>query len=274
LRHLLGLAPMGVHAQHGELVASEPGGGVARAQQRREPPRDGAQDLVAGGVAEAVVDGFEVVEVAEQHRQAGAVTAGSPEALFEPVGEQCPVGQPGQRIVQRLMRHPLLQLDPLAGVLHVHDQVRRGAASVAYRRRGDLREQVVPVGVLEPAIDLHPRFGVDVRQRGTRSLCLGQVVRVGEGEQVFADQLGVGAAEHVAQRRVDPQQLAGRGGDRHADRGVAERTPQVATGGLQLPFDPLALEPPLRRLPLHRDPVGVHTGFVLQRTDPELHPER
>jgi hypothetical protein len=52
--------------QHGELVAAEAGGGVGRAQAPLEPAGGGHQELVAGGVAEAVVDVLEVVQVDEQ----------------------------------------------------------------------------------------------------------------------------------------------------------------------------------------------------------------
>ena len=51
-----------------ELVAAEPGDGVAGAGHDLEPLGDGHEQLVALGVAEPVVDGLEVVEVQEQDR--------------------------------------------------------------------------------------------------------------------------------------------------------------------------------------------------------------
>ena len=51
--------------QDGELVAAEPGDRVRRADGVQEALRHLAQDRVAGRVAEAVVDGLEVVEVDE-----------------------------------------------------------------------------------------------------------------------------------------------------------------------------------------------------------------
>ena len=53
--------------QDRELVAAEPGRGVGAAQHRLEPGRDVDEEPVADGVAEAVVDGLERVEVDEQH---------------------------------------------------------------------------------------------------------------------------------------------------------------------------------------------------------------
>ena len=60
----------------------EPRDGVVGPQRGFEPARDRHQQLVAGGVAEAVVDDLEAVEVEEQHRRAasrggGAGRAGS-----------------------------------------------------------------------------------------------------------------------------------------------------------------------------------------------------
>jgi hypothetical protein len=52
-----------------ELVTTHPGDRVRRPDAVGEPPSDGAQQLVADGVAESVVDTFEIVEVAEQQRQ-------------------------------------------------------------------------------------------------------------------------------------------------------------------------------------------------------------
>ncbi len=61
-----------VPAEDGEFVAGETGDGVVRADGVLEPGRDCAQELVAGVVAEGVVDGFEAVEVDEQDADAGA----------------------------------------------------------------------------------------------------------------------------------------------------------------------------------------------------------
>ena len=98
--HALGddrrLARVGdVLEQHGELVAAHARDGVARAQRRVEPQRDGLQQLVAGLVAERVVDDLEAVEVEEQHGGAGprAAAARAPQRLLEPVEEQRAVRQ-------------------------------------------------------------------------------------------------------------------------------------------------------------------------------------
>ena len=58
-----------------ELVAAEAGDGVGRAQARLHALGHLGQQPVAGGVAEAVVDALEVVEVEEQHGDAAAGAA-------------------------------------------------------------------------------------------------------------------------------------------------------------------------------------------------------
>ena len=105
--------------QHGELVPAQAGRGVAGAQASLEPPGRGHQQLVAGGVAEAVVDVLEVVQVDEQHGQVGLVGTG--QGVLDPLGEQGPVGQAGQAVVERLVDElglQLLAVGDVAGVQH------------------------------------------------------------------------------------------------------------------------------------------------------------
>ena len=62
------------------------------------------QQLVAGVVAERVVDLLEAVEVHDQHGHAAAVAAARPRGrVLDAVAEQRAVGQAGERVVQRLV---------------------------------------------------------------------------------------------------------------------------------------------------------------------------
>jgi hypothetical protein len=91
--HHLGLQPAPVVLQqHGELVAAEPRHGVRRADARRQARGDGAQELVAGGVADAVVDRLEPVEVDEAHAQIGLATGRHVERVLQAVQEERAVG--------------------------------------------------------------------------------------------------------------------------------------------------------------------------------------
>ncbi len=95
-------------AQHRELVAAEARDGVARTHSCPEPGPDGAQQGVAGAVAEAVVDDLEPVEVEEQHQRPPVTALGAAQRPREPVEERVPVGQVGERVVVGLVREPPL----------------------------------------------------------------------------------------------------------------------------------------------------------------------
>ena len=67
------------------------------------------QQLVAGGVTEAVVDVLEAIEVDEQH---GEAVVGMPDAAghrpLEPLHEQHAVGQLRQGVVNRVVHQPVV----------------------------------------------------------------------------------------------------------------------------------------------------------------------
>ena len=86
--------------QDPELVAAEAGDDVAGAQVGAQPRRDGAQQGVAGVVAEAVVDELEVVEVEEEDPDRRAGDRGAAERVVDRVDEAEPVGQAGEGVVE------------------------------------------------------------------------------------------------------------------------------------------------------------------------------
>ena len=67
-----------VLAQDRELVAAEAGDGLVPAQRVPQPLGDREDQLVAGRVAEAVVDHLEAVEVEEQHGDVAPAAALQP----------------------------------------------------------------------------------------------------------------------------------------------------------------------------------------------------
>ncbi len=89
--------------QDGELVAAEARGGVAGADARAQALADLEQDPVAGGVAEAVVDRLEVVEVDEDDGQADVVAAGAGDGVADALDEQRAVGEARDRVVEGLV---------------------------------------------------------------------------------------------------------------------------------------------------------------------------
>ena len=143
--------------QDGELVAAEAGDRVGRAHRRLEPPRDLLQDRVAGRVAEAVVDGLEVVEVDEHDADRRASATRAHDRVLDAVGEQRAVGEARDRVVERLVRELVLERLALADVAAVQDD----AADVLVLEQVrvlDLELEPGAVAMLERALD-HVRLG-------------------------------------------------------------------------------------------------------------------
>jgi hypothetical protein len=74
-----------------------------------------------------VVDVFEPVQVAEEHSYRATRAPGAGQRQPDVVVEQPPIGQPGQRVVQRPKRQLLLRMAAFGDVPDVgHDAVDRG----------------------------------------------------------------------------------------------------------------------------------------------------
>ena len=96
------------------------------ADQAEQPRRGGHQQLVADAVAHRVVHDLEVVQVHEQHAGGRAVRPGRGDLLRDPVLEEQPVGQPGQRVVKGLVLQLLLELALLGHVPQGEHQAGHG----------------------------------------------------------------------------------------------------------------------------------------------------
>ena len=86
--------------QHGEVVAGEAPGGRVRGEHALQARTDADEHLVAGAVAEAVVELAEAVEVDEQHRGLLLLAARAIEGALEAVLEQRAVREAGERVLQ------------------------------------------------------------------------------------------------------------------------------------------------------------------------------
>ncbi len=129
-----GILQPGLHQR--ELVAAEARERVALADRRAQPLGDRAQEAVAAGVAEAVVDLLEVVEIEHHHGDPAALAARLAHRLAQAVEQQRAVGQAGQRVVMGEMAD--LLLDALAlGDVEQHE-LGRGLAALADRHRDRL----------------------------------------------------------------------------------------------------------------------------------------
>ena len=189
--HLLGGA---VH-EVGELVAAEPGHGVAGPHQAGQPLADHGQHQVAGAVPVPVVDHLEVVEVEQQQPER---PVGPPyQRVLDAVHQQHPVRQPGERIVVGLPEQPGGQLVPLAHVV----QGQHGPLEGALVELADglhLEPAVAVVQTPDPALDEAVRLGAVHHHRADRGQHLGQVVGVHLREQLVRG----GQQRHVPERAV------------------------------------------------------------------------
>ncbi len=107
--HRIGIVQMGVHAQHGEFIASVAAGRVMRSQAVPDGQTDGLQHLVTHGVPKAVVDALEVVYVHDQQAGRGLrlpVVAQRGARLLPPVVAAVQRGQ-GVDAAEHLQLHVL-----------------------------------------------------------------------------------------------------------------------------------------------------------------------
>ena len=119
---------------------------IRRAEAGPQPFRDHDQDLVAGGVPQAVVDGLEVVEVDEQ---GGDRTGRSPivERGLGGFHESSAIGQSGQRIVERLEAELRLERPALGNIVGQQADQADEPSQDQQRQQGGARgdhEQLAP----------------------------------------------------------------------------------------------------------------------------------
>jgi hypothetical protein len=228
-RELLGgLRALDARQQDGELVTAEPRDGVGAAHRAAQPFGHRLQHHVAVGVAERVVDLLEPVEVDEHEGDAAGCR--TVERRIGPLPQQRPVGQAGERVVQRLPAVGLGLGDGGAAAAGQHDgEPADDQQADAEDHRREHQEQ--PLGALHVAERLVGQLPVLARLQGDLDLervevqvdaallelLRGRGVAPRHGHQLV-DALGV----PVVQRRppdehARPRGTAGRGPH---DRGV------------------------------------------------------
>jgi hypothetical protein len=183
--------------------------------------------VVAGVVAEAVVELLEAVQVEDEDR--GRAPG---DRLGEPLPQQRPVGQAGQRVVVGLVAQPVLQLLGVADVAGVEDQA-LDVRVVEQVRDGHLGGADAAVGVRER--ELEDRGGV----RGADHLVDGGGDPRGglpgdDPDQAVADQVRRRVSEDpldrlalVADRRVGVE-------DRHRVGALLDEGAEALLAGVQI----------------------------------------
>ncbi len=99
----------GVFDEHCEFVAAESRDGVTAAHAAEQSLRGLHQQRVAGGLPQVVVDQCEVIDIHGQDRDRTLIAMEELDRMLEPVEEQNPVSQMGQRVAQCPVRHAMQQ---------------------------------------------------------------------------------------------------------------------------------------------------------------------
>ena len=100
----------GTRNDHQEFVAPQARNGVGVAGHRPQPLGGAAQQLVAVGMPEALVDALEVVEIEKEHGDRTAASTRIHQRPAEPVEREEAVRQAGQLVEVGLVDQPLLVL--------------------------------------------------------------------------------------------------------------------------------------------------------------------
>jgi hypothetical protein len=104
-----------VYQQDPELVASKPSDDVALAHPTREQARNLDERLIAGLVAERVVDVLQAVQIDEQHRRTLAVTLNAVDQPLERAHEAAAVGKVDEEVLMRQL------IELVAALLELRD---------------------------------------------------------------------------------------------------------------------------------------------------------
>ena len=132
-----GLLAAGHLGDEDQLVAAEPGHRVPGARGPDQPPAGFDDDGVAAGVTEGVVDGLEVVEVDQVDGDGPAAPLEPFDRGGQPVGQERPVGQPGQPVAQRQLLELLLGGVALGDVAGRREEFVRRTRRAVPRPLGD-----------------------------------------------------------------------------------------------------------------------------------------
>ena len=165
--------------QDGELVAAEPRRQLLGTHVAAQALGEGDEQLVAGRVAEVVVDRLEPVQVDEEHDRLGAVGRCALERLVDAGVEEAPVRQARERVVERLVAELRLEIGELGErllELLVLEQQRRVAREGAEELLVLLSERRHLVGAV--ADEQHAEQAVLAHERGEDRVleaALGQV---------------------------------------------------------------------------------------------------
>ncbi len=191
-----------------ELVASEPGDRVGGAQDLLQAIPQLLEQLVAGMVAEGVIDLLEAVEVHHQDGDPPALPARRENRLLDSVAQQRPVGKTREGIMERLVLVQLgLPAQLLLGLLALRDVLDHRDHGLRLAFLVDLEDgddagpdqlAVLPVVALLEPVRVAGSF--DELVEALEAFL--DIVGVGELRESHRRELRRGVAEHALERGV------------------------------------------------------------------------
>src|SRR6185437_14496129 len=118
------------------LITAEARQGILRPHTLPQPLRHLDEELVPGGMPQAIVDHLETVEIEEEDGEVLVAPGGAREGMVETVEQEGTVWQPGEGIVECLV--PQLGLIGLALANIAHDDTEKQPPTRRQARRADL----------------------------------------------------------------------------------------------------------------------------------------
>ena len=212
---------LGLVDDHDELVAAHAADDAGPSDAADHAVGDHGEQVVAGGVAERVVDLLEPVDVDVEHPE-GAHARGEPHRVAEQGEDGVAVGETGERIGGGA-HGQLVLTGPLGGdVGDLHDQPAGMAVLVTHGAHREVAPQHGPVDADEPLLE-----AVGVTSAELELLLEGDVdgdvVGVGDLGEVHRPQLGIAALEEADHRRVHLEEAPTEVDQAHGDRRVVEQ---------------------------------------------------
>ncbi len=137
-----------------ELVTAQPRQDVRLADPASKRRGDRLEQIVARFVAELVVDGFEMIQIEQQHGPAAAIAGRGLGLLGQRLLEAPAVEQRRQKIVIDEVLQTPFELLTLGDVLHLRDEVQRSALVVANERDAQQYPDQMAPGVTVSLLDL------------------------------------------------------------------------------------------------------------------------
>ncbi|OIQ92176.1 hypothetical protein GALL_258530 [mine drainage metagenome] len=191
---------LGLGEEQHELVAAGAGDGIDVADAAGYRDRHIDQQLVADGVAKAVVHVLEAIEVDENDRDGLAVPLRQGDGVLQPVVEQIAVGKPGERVVVRLAFQLRLVVHTFGDVVEDVDEMRELPFLVMNRCRG----QIDPIRAAVLLVVAHHDLGVlALARRLAQPLDSGLVQIITEQEaRIAPDHLLLRIAGHALEGRI------------------------------------------------------------------------